>query len=312
MKENSEILEGIAPSEIPQLLGYNVTSRKDPPRSRSVSPHGDAILAHWRYGLGKSVAFTSDASRRWGARWVPWNQYKRFWTQAVRWCQRRTSASPYQLTLQKGRKENTCEAVLDAQNDAGNFVNFLSPSGVLVAPDLKAKRWPSSRSGRAATARPSPPDAAADMSSTSSTAKEGGPISCAEATSRPTSRNTASSRQRAAPAPIADRTGGRRVAAGLDLFARTSEVTYTSKPIWPFLMLLAFCLSRWTSRCGAWSWAGGTWSRSAPGSFRACRARDPVQEALQGTREEIRARFPWSRRVRARRKSRPRRARRRS
>jgi len=101
MKENSEIWKGSPPRR--SRSSWDTTSRRAriPPRSRS-SRRTATRSRHWRYGLGKSVAFTSDASRRWGARWVPWNQYKRFWTQAVRWCQRRTSASPYQLTLPEG------------------------------------------------------------------------------------------------------------------------------------------------------------------------------------------------------------------
>jgi hypothetical protein len=31
------------------------------------------------------VAFTSDATGRWGQQWVPWSNFARFWAQAVRW-----------------------------------------------------------------------------------------------------------------------------------------------------------------------------------------------------------------------------------
>ena len=30
------------------------------------------LLAHWTYGLGRSVAFTSDAGRRWAKAWPDW------------------------------------------------------------------------------------------------------------------------------------------------------------------------------------------------------------------------------------------------
>jgi Ca-activated chloride channel family protein len=295
VKENSEILEGIAPPEIPPLLGYNVTSHRDPTEIPLVSPHGDAVLAHWHYGLGKTVAFTSDASRRWGARWIPWNQYKRFWTQAVRWCQRRTSASPYQLTLQRGKKENTCEAVLDAQSEAGDFVNFLSPSGTLVTPDLKAKPLAFEQIGPGRYRATFPTDTSGGYV-VNVQYKEGGRPYLLRGGYVPPYQPEYRNFEDNEPLllSIADQTGGRRVTPGLDLFARTSEITYTSKPIWPFLMLLAVCLfpldiaiRRVVVR---WQDLKTLYAALIPGR---ARARDPVQEALQGTRDEIRARFPW-------------------
>jgi len=295
LKENSEILEGIAASELPPLLGYNVTSHKDPTEVPLVSPHGDAVLAHWRYGLGKSVAFTSDASRRWGARWVPWNQYRRFWTQAVRWCQRRTSASPYQLTLQKGKKENTCEALLDAQNEAGDFVNFLSPTGTLVTPDLKAKplAFEQIGPGRYRSTFPTPAPGGYVVNVQYS---EGGRPYLLRGGFVPPYQPEYRNFEDNEPLllSIADQTGGRRVAPGVDLFARTAEPTYTSKPIWPFFLLLAVCFFPLdiAIRRVVVGWAD---LRHLVGSVLPGKVRpeDPALAALRGTREEIRARFPW-------------------
>ena len=47
------------------------------------------LLARWRYGLGKSVAFTSDLSGRWGRDWVQWKDFVRFAAQMARWSMRR-------------------------------------------------------------------------------------------------------------------------------------------------------------------------------------------------------------------------------
>ena len=45
------------------------------------------ILAYWQYGLGKAVAFTSDARSRpgrstWDQEWVGSDMYKKFWEQS--------------------------------------------------------------------------------------------------------------------------------------------------------------------------------------------------------------------------------------
>ena len=48
------------------------------------------ILAAWTYGLGKTVAFTTDAGQRWTTDWTGWNEYDRFFSQMVRWSMRPT------------------------------------------------------------------------------------------------------------------------------------------------------------------------------------------------------------------------------
>ncbi|NDJ76757.1 MAG: VWA domain-containing protein [Chloroflexi bacterium] len=81
------ILAGIGPfdPELP-LKGYVVTAEKDPFNVIMRGPEGDPILAAWQYGLGRSGAFTSDATNdRWGEYWVEWDDYARFWTQVVQW-----------------------------------------------------------------------------------------------------------------------------------------------------------------------------------------------------------------------------------
>ena len=53
---------------------------------------GDPLLAWWRYGLGMSVAFTSDAKARWAAEWLTWPQFGQFWAQVVRHALRKAEA----------------------------------------------------------------------------------------------------------------------------------------------------------------------------------------------------------------------------
>jgi hypothetical protein len=73
----SELLQGI--NAVPQLHGYVASSIKDSAQMVLASHRGDPVLAGWQYGLGRSVAFTSDAGNRWAANWVGWEAYNRFW-----------------------------------------------------------------------------------------------------------------------------------------------------------------------------------------------------------------------------------------
>ncbi|MGZ5544957.1 MAG: VWA domain-containing protein, partial [Limisphaerales bacterium] len=97
-----------------------------------VSEKGDPILAHWQYGLGRTVAFTSDARAKWGQSWLNWLKYRQFWSQAAQWSLRKVDAADFNtdVTVDKGEGEISVEA-LDA---TGNFRNFLTLEAVVVSP----------------------------------------------------------------------------------------------------------------------------------------------------------------------------------
>lgn len=80
----SPIMKGV--SAVPPLDGYVLTT----PRSRALTilegPEEeipDPVLATWRYGTGKTAAFTSDLAPNWADDWVNWEQYAAFVEQLV-------------------------------------------------------------------------------------------------------------------------------------------------------------------------------------------------------------------------------------
>ena len=141
LESESSIIKGI--ESVPQLFGYVGTSPKpvsDGSRVVLASKDGDPILATRQYGLGKSVAWTSDARQRWAAAWLSWSGYSKFWAQAVRWSMRQSSATDLQtnVDIDKGKGRVTVEAV----DEKGNFRNFLNPKARLVTPKLKGLDLP--------------------------------------------------------------------------------------------------------------------------------------------------------------------------
>jgi hypothetical protein len=118
----------------PPLLGYVATSAKQTAEVilRGPEPYQDPILASWQYGLGRAVAFTSDATARWGANWVNWDNFVRFWNQAVRW------------TMTEGKNDNIetrvvmegeqARLVVDARDNNGAFLNGLNLQLSVVDP----------------------------------------------------------------------------------------------------------------------------------------------------------------------------------
>lgn len=80
---SSPMLSGI--ETVPALLGYVATTPKPAAQVMLWANETDPLLAAWQYGLGRAVAFTSDATGRWGRLWVEWDAFPRFWAQVTRW-----------------------------------------------------------------------------------------------------------------------------------------------------------------------------------------------------------------------------------
>ena len=70
---------------LPQLLGYNGTTAKPAAQTVLVTARDDPLLAQWQYGLGRSVAWTSDSTGRWAKDWLGWHGFSRFFSQLVGW-----------------------------------------------------------------------------------------------------------------------------------------------------------------------------------------------------------------------------------
>ena len=81
---------------MPTLGFYNLTVPKDEAVVALATDGGDPLLAHWNYGLGRSVAFMSGANSRWAAQWLTWSDFSRFWDGVTRW----TMSAPVDRRLQ--------------------------------------------------------------------------------------------------------------------------------------------------------------------------------------------------------------------
>jgi Mg-chelatase subunit ChlD len=82
---DSPIMRGVGDAGWPTLYGYNGTQLKNAAREVLRSPDGDPVLAQWQYGLGRSVAWTSDAKGKWGRDLVRWEEWGKFAAQLVGW-----------------------------------------------------------------------------------------------------------------------------------------------------------------------------------------------------------------------------------
>lgn len=85
--------------EFPALLAYCLTDSRPLARNVLKTHKDDPLLARWQYGLGTSIAFTSDAQPRWAKQWVGWEGYDVFWSQLVRGMARRATQTRYEVEL---------------------------------------------------------------------------------------------------------------------------------------------------------------------------------------------------------------------
>ena len=129
----SETMRGIGGS-VPPLSGYVVTAEREGLSLVTLKgKEGDPILAQWQYGLGKVVAYTSDATTRWNSSWVEWSQFRAFWEQHLRWAMRPGgSANVKVITENKG---DQTVITVEALDKAGERLNFAQFKGRLAAPD---------------------------------------------------------------------------------------------------------------------------------------------------------------------------------
>ena len=123
LAESSAVVQGVDWASAPPLLGYVATSPKHLAKVPLLSHKNDPLFAHWQYGLGKSIAFTSDAKAHWAAHWLDWQGYPQFWSQAVRWSLRYLSSGILYPRVEP--EGDRARIVVEATGEDGSPLNGL-------------------------------------------------------------------------------------------------------------------------------------------------------------------------------------------
>ena len=140
----NEIVSGLQ-KQLPPITGYVLTTVKQHPlveveiiSPRPAGGEHNTILATWTYGLGRTVAFTTDAGARWAKDWTGWDGYEKLFSQMVRWSMRPTGDTG-SFTISTEVKDGEGRVVVTALDKQDEFLNFLNLSGTVLDPDMKAK-----------------------------------------------------------------------------------------------------------------------------------------------------------------------------
>lgn len=146
--EKSFVPQSITPSELeegpwPPLHGFVLTSAREKAELLVSSTRGEEgktdgpILARWRVGLGKSLAFTSSIKGDWGRDWRAWEGLGQFWVKSVQWLCKDRGDPSVSLDLRWERGEGRILVDMPERQD-----DFLDLNARIVPPPGSPKIAP--------------------------------------------------------------------------------------------------------------------------------------------------------------------------
>ncbi len=128
-------------SGVPRLSGYVLTIPRDGLSQIEIANQTeegqDPIYAYWNHGLGRSIAFTSDAGTRWTKGWTSWSDYRGFWEQSIRWLLR--PVVPANAQVRTRVEGDTAVVDLEVTDASGGFATGLDPTALMVLPNGVSK-----------------------------------------------------------------------------------------------------------------------------------------------------------------------------
>ncbi|HEX2883699.1 MAG TPA: VWA domain-containing protein, partial [Candidatus Limnocylindria bacterium] len=132
----SEILDGLDAGRLPQLLGYNATTAKGSATVALLTGREDPLLAQWQYGLGRAVAWTSDARQQWATPWIGTAEFGTLTAQLVAWTLPPQDAEGIDVRFTPGERGDL-DVEVTSFDDDGAPRNFYRTVLRLVSPDLE-------------------------------------------------------------------------------------------------------------------------------------------------------------------------------
>lgn len=299
----SQLMAGIP--EVPPVVGYVLTSKKDNPLVEVplvLGDERDPLFAIWQTGLGKAAAWTSDAHNRWAVNFAGSEAYDKFWAQVVRGVSRAAQSGDYEVRtiVEDGRGK----IIVEALGEEARFKSNMSIRGLVLGP--RSASGAEAEQLQLVQTSPGTYEAEFDareegpyVVSLNAVDPEGGQTALRGGTSVNGSEEMMALKDdEAAARRVAEATGGRVIpawtTAGYDLYAtdyidamgnEASLAKSTSPlPIWDWLIpvLLALILIDVAIRRIAWDW-------QATKSIVA-RAGERVRMVTATTREDIEGR----------------------
>jgi Ca-activated chloride channel homolog len=129
----------LADGGVPQMNAYIATTPKQRASVPFMSEKEDPVLAEWQYGMGHTIAFTSDLSGKWSGDWPRWEKWPAFVSHMVTRTLPQYETEPYRVSLDK--KEGSTIVSLEAVNGRGHTLPLetavVSENGEQIATNTK-------------------------------------------------------------------------------------------------------------------------------------------------------------------------------
>ncbi|MBS4193816.1 VWA domain-containing protein [Lederbergia citri] len=103
---------------VPEMNAYIAVTPKATAQTILSSEKEDPILAEWQFGLGRTIAYTSDLSGKWAGNWAKWEQWPQFINQLISRTLPSYSSEPYTVHVEN-RNGQTVIQLESSNSDLG-------------------------------------------------------------------------------------------------------------------------------------------------------------------------------------------------
>lgn len=114
---------------LPPINAHIATTAKETAETVLANPKGEPLLVRWQYGLGRSVAWTSDAKGVWSNHWAAWEGSSPFWNQLLTWMLPQYRTTAFDLQASAGAGQGSLQV---------NLKQTMEPGAVLKAEIITA------------------------------------------------------------------------------------------------------------------------------------------------------------------------------
>ncbi|MGM0409735.1 MAG: VWA domain-containing protein [Bacillota bacterium] len=129
---NLKSISNINQVNIPVLNKFNATTQQKTADLLLYTENNFPVMANWRYGLGRTVAFTGDSGSDFAVDWTEWKEYDQLWSDILKWLMRSQESNLFHPYIVQ--KDDKFLIKADVINNDGEYVNHLDINTVISGP----------------------------------------------------------------------------------------------------------------------------------------------------------------------------------
>lgn len=124
---------------VPKMNAYIATSLKGRAQQVLTSEKEDPVLSRWQYGLGKTVAWTSDLTGKWAGDWPVSSTWSSVWNDIVSWTLPQYNNHAYEVEKTIKGDEIKLKVISSEETPLSLDAQLVSETGEEITFDIQAK-----------------------------------------------------------------------------------------------------------------------------------------------------------------------------